>query len=63
VISGRNEAGKSTLVEALRAALFERHDAGNRKIRALQTYGTRNAPRSGSSSTSGESASASISDS
>jgi hypothetical protein len=44
VISGRNEAGKSTLVEALRAALFERHDAGNRKIRALQTHGTRNAP-------------------
>ncbi|WP_437314418.1 AAA family ATPase [Sorangium sp. So ce385] len=44
VISGRNEAGKSTLVEALRAALFERHDARNQKIRALQTHGTRNAP-------------------
>jgi uncharacterized protein YhaN len=44
VISGRNEAGKSTLVEALRAALFERHDARNQKTRALQTRGTRNAP-------------------
>lgn len=44
VISGRNEAGKSTLVEALRAALFERHDAKNHKIKALQTHGTRNAP-------------------
>lgn len=44
VISGRNEAGKSTLVEALRAALFERYDANNQKIRALQTRGTRNAP-------------------
>ncbi|HTN90237.1 MAG TPA: AAA family ATPase, partial [Sorangium sp.] len=44
VISGRNEAGKSTLVEALRTALFERHDAKNQKIRALQTHGTRNAP-------------------
>ncbi|WP_437924639.1 AAA family ATPase [Sorangium sp. So ce291] len=44
VISGRNEAGKSTLVEALRAALFERYDASHQKIRALQTHGTRNAP-------------------
>jgi DNA repair exonuclease SbcCD ATPase subunit len=44
VISGRNEAGKSTLVEAQRAALFERYDASHQKIRALQTYGTRNAP-------------------
>jgi AAA domain len=44
VISGRNEVGKSTLVEALRAALFERHDAKNQKIKALQTHGTRNAP-------------------
>lgn len=44
VISGRNEAGKSTLVEALRAALFERHDGRNQKLRALQTRGTRNPP-------------------
>lgn len=44
VISGRNEAGKSTLVEALRAALFERHETKNQKIKALRTHGTRNAP-------------------
>ena len=44
VISGRNEIGKSTLVEALRSALFERHDAKHQGIRALQTHGTRNAP-------------------
>jgi len=44
VISGRNEVGKSTLVEALRMALFERHDAKHQRIRALQTHGTRNAP-------------------
>lgn len=44
VISGRNEAGKSTLVEALRVALFERHDAKNQKIKALQTHRTRHAP-------------------
>jgi hypothetical protein len=44
VISGRNEVGKSTLVEALRTALFERHDAGHQGIKALQTHGTRNAP-------------------
>ena len=44
VISGRNEVGKSTLVEALRTALFERHDARHQRIKALQTHGTRNAP-------------------
>jgi predicted nucleic acid-binding Zn-ribbon protein len=44
VISGRNEVGKSTLVEALRMALFERHDAKHQRIKALQTHGTRNAP-------------------
>lgn len=44
VIGGGNEVGKSTLVEALRAALFERHDSKNQKVKALQTHGTRNAP-------------------
>ena len=44
VVSGRNEAGKSTLVAALRAALFERHDAKNANVKALQTHGTSNAP-------------------
>ncbi|WP_437303821.1 AAA family ATPase [Sorangium sp. So ce388] len=44
VISGRNEAGKSTLVRALRAALFERHDSENQHVQSLRTRGTRNAP-------------------
>lgn len=44
IVSGRNEAGKSTLVAALRAALFERHDAKNANVKALQTHGTSNPP-------------------
>jgi len=44
VISGANEAGKSTLVEALRAGLFERHATKNRQISALQPHGTKLAP-------------------
>lgn len=44
VIGGRNEAGKSTLVRALRAALFERHDSENQHVQSLRTRGTRNAP-------------------
>lgn len=44
IISGGNEAGKSTLIAALRAGLFEKHDAKHRGIKALQPYGTRLAP-------------------
>ncbi len=44
LISGGNEAGKSTLIAALRAGLFERHDAKHQGIRALQPYATRAAP-------------------
>lgn len=46
LITGRNEAGKSTLVEALRCAMFERHNARHAQIKALQPYsGLRLAPR------------------
>lgn len=38
VISGPNECGKSSIVRALRAALFQRHGSGHSSIRALQPY-------------------------
>lgn len=44
VISGGNEAGKSTLVEALRMGLFERYSTKNRGIMSLQPHGTRLGP-------------------
>ena len=44
LICGRNEIGKSTLVAALRAALFERHKAGHAGIVALRPHQTRLAP-------------------
>ncbi|MDI3287301.1 AAA family ATPase [Polyangium sp. 15x6] len=44
VISGSNEAGKSTLVEALKIGLFERHATRNKGVMALQPHGTKLAP-------------------
>jgi len=44
VISGSNEAGKSTLVEALKIGLFERHATKNKGVMALQPHGTKLAP-------------------
>ncbi|WP_170229950.1 AAA family ATPase [Polyangium fumosum] len=44
VISGSNEAGKSTLVEALKIGLFERHATKNKGVMALQPHGTKHAP-------------------
>lgn len=43
VISGRSPVEKATLVEALRAALFERHDERHAGIKALQAPGARGA--------------------
>lgn len=39
VIVGDNEAGKSTILNALRAALFERHRLSGEHARAMQPYG------------------------
>ncbi len=44
LVTGENETGKSTIVEALRCALFESHRAGHKNIKALQPHGTREAP-------------------
>jgi len=44
LITGANETGKSTAVEALRCALFEKHNAKHAKITALQPHGTSLAP-------------------
>ena len=45
LITGANETGKSTAVEALRCALFEKHNAGHAGIRALQPHGTNLPPQ------------------
>lgn len=45
LITGANETGKSTAVEALRCALFEKHNAGHAGIRALQPHGTNLSPQ------------------
>ncbi|GGD13034.1 AAA family ATPase [Aureimonas glaciei] len=39
VIVGDNEAGKSTLLVALRAAFFQKHRAGGEAVKALAPYG------------------------
>ncbi len=44
LITGANETGKSTAVEALRCALFEKHNAGHAGIRAMQPHGTNLSP-------------------
>ncbi|WP_144792032.1 AAA family ATPase [Corynebacterium singulare] len=44
VIGGPNEAGKSTLVEAISFVLTEKHTAGSKKIKALKPVGRDVAP-------------------
>lgn len=44
LITGENEAGKSTTVKALRCALFERHSAGHAGIKELQPYNSNLSP-------------------
>ncbi len=44
VISGPNECGKSSIVRALRAALFQRHGSAQAAIKALQPYGSKHWP-------------------
>lgn len=44
VVVGPNEMGKSTLLDALRAALFERHNSSAQPIRALQNVRNQAAP-------------------
>mgnify|MGYP002041244852 FL=1 len=39
VIHGRNEAGKSTILDALDAVLNERHTGGGKKVKALAPAG------------------------
>ncbi len=44
VIGGANEEGKSTLLEAIRAVLFEKHGLGGEAARAMQPLGAAVAP-------------------
>lgn len=39
LITGPNESGKSTIVKALRAVMFEKHSAKHAQIKELQPYG------------------------
>ena len=45
VVAGPNEIGKSTVFDALRAALFETHSASGKWIRALQNDRSQGAPQ------------------
>lgn len=40
VIAGDNEEGKSTLLQAIRTGLFERHNLGGRALEAMQPFGS-----------------------
>jgi uncharacterized protein YhaN len=40
VIAGNNEEGKSTLLQAIRTGLFERHNLGGRALEAMQPFGS-----------------------
>ena len=40
VIAGDNEEGKSTLLDAIRAGLFERHNMSGRTVEAMQPFGS-----------------------
>ncbi len=53
VIVGDNEAGKSTVLTALRAAFFQKHRSSGEATRALVPYGGKCGPRSRSPSRSG----------
>ncbi|WPF66994.1 AAA family ATPase [Corynebacterium sp. 22KM0430] len=45
LIAGDNEQGKSTLMEAVRGVLQERHSGKNKKVKAWQPVGTDEAPQ------------------
>lgn len=45
VIVGDNEAGKSTILTALRAAIFHRHGSGSRFVKNLAPYGRQVRPQ------------------
>lgn len=45
VIFGPNERGKSTIMEAINAALYYKHNSKNRDIRALEQIGSAEPPR------------------
>jgi energy-coupling factor transporter ATP-binding protein EcfA2 len=47
LVSEPNEAGKSTVLEALRAVLFERHGSKSDRIRSFRPYGDEVAPTIG----------------
>ncbi|MDP2356901.1 MAG: AAA family ATPase [Beijerinckiaceae bacterium] len=40
VIAGDNEEGKSTLLHAIRAGLFERHNLGGKAVETMQPFGS-----------------------
>ena len=40
VIAGDNEEGKSTLLDAIRAGLFERHNLGGKAVETMQPFGS-----------------------
>ena len=40
IIAGDNEEGKSTLLDAVRAGLFERHNLSGRAVEAMQPFGS-----------------------
>jgi hypothetical protein len=40
IISGDNEEGKSTLLDAIRTALFERHNLGGKAVENMQPFGS-----------------------
>jgi DNA repair exonuclease SbcCD ATPase subunit len=40
VIAGDNEEGKSTLLQAIRAGLFERHNLGGKAVETMQPFGS-----------------------
>ena len=40
IIAGDNEEGKSTLLDAIRAGLFERHNLSGRAVEAMQPFGS-----------------------
>jgi DNA repair exonuclease SbcCD ATPase subunit len=44
VIAGDNEEGKSTLLAAIRAGLFERHNLGGKELAKMQPYSSRVRP-------------------
>jgi hypothetical protein len=47
IIAGDNEEGKSTLLLAIRAGLFERHNLGGRAAEAMQPFGSTVRPQIG----------------